>query len=289
MPRRKRTDRTPYDPAAVFNRPLAAPTGIRARSQRGNFARSWWGGRWIAAMEALVDPGRLSRGRIYARRGQVLSLDEVRNGIEARVQGSLPRPYHVRIQVRPLSDPEWEKVLDRMSGQALFAAQLLAGEMPQDIEKAFDLAGVSLFPKKSGDLRTDCSCPDWANPCKHVAAAHFLLAERFDDDPFLIFRLRGRTQEQILNGLHSRRGGNGHAVSSEGAALPEPPAPDLEDEMQHFWTLRKPLEGLSFSLRASPVEMPVLRRLGEPAFMGNESLRDLLAEVYREVTRQSGL
>ena len=98
-----------------------------------------------------------------------------------------------------------------MAGQALFAAQLLAGEMPQDIEEAFAAAGVSLFPDRRGDLDTDCSCPDWANPCKHVAATHYILGEQFDEDPFLLFRLRGRTQEQILAALRALAGDDSRA------------------------------------------------------------------------------
>ena len=92
-----------------------------------------------------------------------------------------------------------------MAEQAIFTAQLLAGEMPQDIEQAFEAAKVSLFPSRHDDLKTECSRPDYANPCKHVAATHYILGERFDEDPFLIFRLRGRTQEQVMAALRKRR------------------------------------------------------------------------------------
>src|SRR5437588_12759165 len=92
-----------------------------------------------------------------------------------------------------------------MASQAIFAAKLLAGEMPQDIEEAFSAVQISLFPLATTDLDTDCSCPDWANPCKHIAAVYYLLAERFDEDPFLIFKLRGRTKEQIIQVLREKR------------------------------------------------------------------------------------
>ncbi len=156
-------------------------------------------------MEGLVDQARLQRGRSYARSGQVLSIVETQNGIEARVQGSRPKPYDVTIQVTPLNDRQWDLVIDALSEQALFTAQLLAGEMPGNIEDAFNAAGVSLFPNQTGDLSSDCTCPDWANPCKHVAATHYILGDRFDDDPFLLFRMRGRTQEEILEALRQRR------------------------------------------------------------------------------------
>ena len=196
------------------SRPKVAKDGIKARSQRGAFAKSWWAERWIIALERLMDSGRLSRGRSYARRGQVLSIEEVKGGVKARVQGSRPKPYNISIQITPLTDKQWEKVIDTLAEQAIYSAQLLAGEMPQDIESVFEAAGVSLFPAKRGDLTTDCSCPDYANPCKHIAAAHYILGERFDEDPFLIFRLRGRTQEQVMQALRLRRAG-GEEVAEE--------------------------------------------------------------------------
>jgi hypothetical protein len=135
--------------------PIEVEDGIKARSQRGAFAKNWWATRWIQAMERLVDSGRLARGRNYARKGQVRSIEEARGGIHARVQGSRPSPYKVTIRVSPLTDAQWEKVVNALAEQAIFTAQLLAGEMPQDIEQAFQAAGVSLFPEKSGDLETE--------------------------------------------------------------------------------------------------------------------------------------
>lgn len=150
-------------------KPKEAKDGIKAPSQHGSFARNWWAERWISALERLMDSGRLSRGRRYARKGQVLSITEVKDGVEARVQGSQRKPYKISLQIAPLTDAQWDKVIDALAEQAIFTAQLLAGEMPQDIEQAFSAAGVSLFPARRGDLKTDCSCPDYANPCKHVA------------------------------------------------------------------------------------------------------------------------
>src|SRR6266545_2609872 len=123
-------DRFPRPAPSV---PIRTNQGIKARSQRGAFSKNWWARRWIEAMEGLVDPARLQRGRSYARTGQVLSIQETQNGIEARVQGSRPQPYKVSIQVTPLTDAQWEQVIDALSEQALFTAQLLAGEMPGNI------------------------------------------------------------------------------------------------------------------------------------------------------------
>ncbi len=239
-------------------------------------------------MEGLVDQARLQRGRSYARSGQVLSIVETQNGIEARVQGSRPKPYDVTIQVTPLNDRQWDLVIDALSEQALFTAQLLAGEMPGNIEDAFNAAGVSLFPSQTGDLSSDCTCPDWANPCKHVAATHYILGDRFDDDPFLLFRMRGRTQEEILEALRQRRSEAGEAE----AVIEEPPVEvekvtPLEETLDHFWETSEPLDSFPLTIKLASVDMPLFQRLGEPAFMGGESLQTLLKPVYDVFTRSA--
>src|SRR6266508_4379771 len=227
-----------YDDYFYFKptRPIETKDGIKARSQRGTFVKNWWAQRWIAALERFMDSGRLSRGRSYARKGQVLSIEETKDAIAARVQGSMRTPYKIKIQISPLTDSEWNKVIDSLSEQAIFTAQLLAGEMPQDIEQAFEKAKVSLFPSTRSDLRTDCSCPDPANPCKHIAATHYILGERFDEDPFLIFRLRGRTQEQVMQALRQRRAGSDEVIEEEATEEAESIVP-LEESMSKFWEL----------------------------------------------------
>jgi uncharacterized Zn finger protein len=175
--------------------------GIRARSKRGAFARSWWARRWIAVLESLQLGGRLARGRAYARRGQVMDLSIEEGLVRARVQGSREEPYDVAIRVTPLSRDDWRRLARVLGREVAFLARLLAGEMPTDIERAFEQARLSLFPTRIKDLATSCSCPDESNPCKHIAAVYYLLGEEFDRDPFLIFRLRGMAREELLRVL----------------------------------------------------------------------------------------
>lgn len=268
------------------SRPLEAPDGIKARNQRGAFAQNWWATRWIQALEHLLDAGRLSRGRSYARRGQVLSIEEKKDGhIDARVQGSRAQPYKISVRLTPLSDVQWEQVIEALAEQALFTAQLLAGEMPQNIESAFQAAGVSLFPTSGKELTTHCSCPDWANPCKHVAAVHLILGERFDEDPFLLFRLRGRTQEQILQGLRLRRAGQ--PEDEDGSSADPEVILALEECLGNFWGSGGALDPFSVQMRAPQIDMPILKRLGEPAFMPEEGLFATLEPVYRAISRNA--
>src|SRR5262249_62122299 len=119
--------------------------------------------------------------------------------------------------------------IDAMASEAIYAARLLSGEMPETIEDLFASVGVDLFPASEGDMRTRCTCPDWANPCKHIAAVHYLLGERFDQDPFLMFLLLGRSQEEIVAALRARRAG------PEPEASPEAEV-ESEVDLATFWS-----------------------------------------------------
>lgn len=236
-------------------KPRRPANGIKAQGKQ--FGKTWWASKWLSALERLVDPGRLSRGRSYARSGQVLNIDITPGHVDSRVQGSRPRPYTVRIDIKPLSNKEWEKVADAMAAQALFAAKLLAGEMPQDIEEAFKAAKVNLFPASRGDLETDCSCPDWSNPCKHIAAVYYLLGEQFDADPFLLFRLRGKSKDEIMSALRARRsaaepkaGAAEKQPDSRRKSLPKEKAVPLEASLDRYWNQHP--SSASCSVRASP-------------------------------------
>jgi len=266
-------------------RPRDVEGGIKARSKRGAIGASWWAQRWTDALRRIMDSGRLSRGRTYARRGQVMNIDEKDGTITARVQGSRRSPYKVSIQVKPLPDKTWENVLDVLADQAIFTAQLLAGEMPADIEEAFSAAGSSIFPTSSRQLETDCSCPDWANPCKHIAAVYFLMGETFDDDPFMLFRLRGRTQEQILEGLRSRRAEGDEETGPDLTQLPteeNTPTPLPEDALT-FWGLGASLDDFQVQPKSPDVRLGLLQRLGQPSF-ATVNLKTLLGPAYDYVT-----
>ena len=270
-----------YDYYSYFKptQPIQTDQGIKAKSKRGQFAKNWWAARWISALERLVDAGRLRRGQRYARKGQVLSIEETKSGIEAKVQGSRPRPYKVSINIDPLSNAQWEKVIDALAEQAIFTAQLLAGEMPAEIEEAFKAAGVSLFPEKQAELITDCNCPDYANPCKHVAAVHYILGEQFDEDPFLLFRLRGRTQEQIMAALRARRAESAGPVD-EADEVVEVTAPLTVD---NFWDMPVPLTHFKIAVKRPVTELPILKRLGQPSFLEDDLLKTL-GPAYRAIT-----
>ena len=206
--------------------------------------------------------------------------------MRARVQGSFPEPYDVSIKLLPLSTEEWGKAIAAMASKAVFSARLLSGEMPQTIEEAFSDCGISLVPKKGADLKTDCFCLDRSNPCKRIAAVYYLLAEQFDNDPFLIFKLRGRCKEEIVGALHSlRSAGAGDETEnypdSVTLSLIEDKARPLEECLDCFWQKGKELDLLETNPKSLQVENAVLKRLGEaPIPIGRTNLAFFLIKAY---------
>ncbi len=265
---------------------IQATGGIKSQSQ--SFGSSWWAKRWIALLESFNLGARLSRGRSYARGGQVLSISILPGVVAAKVQGSRRTPYSITIKIKPFSEKEWGAAADALAEQALFAAKLMANEMPDTIEEAFQSVKLALLPAKLSEIETDCSCPDYSNPCKHTAAVYFLIGEEFDRDPFLIFQLRGKTREEFLKLLAERGGASGEAGSAEPLA-PEP----LIAAHPGFWQGEQALTEVpqqSYgTVVAPPVAAALLRRLGDfPFWRGEKSLLDGLTPSYSEAS-QKGL
>lgn len=276
-----------YFPPSV---PRAAKGGIKAQSKRGGFAESWWAKRWIQVLESFHIGGRLQRGRSYARRGQVLSIVIDKGQVKASVQGSDPRPYRVTIALPVLSSQNWQKLVTALSQQALFSAKLLAGEMPQDIEQAFSDSGLSLFPANMKELKTDCSCPDWSNPCKHIAAVYYLLGEEFDRDPFLIFKLRGMSREELVGLLKSAGGESASKKKTKAQATKDqtetPPSPEpLAADVARFWDGGELPEDLFGEVAIPPVPAALAKRLGNfPFWRGEERFLDAITPVYTQAS-----
>jgi uncharacterized Zn finger protein len=247
--------------------PLPARGGIRAHSRIGEFATSWWGRRWIQTLESFQVRSRLNRGRSYARRGQVLHLEIANHKVTATVQGSSPIPYNVTIELRRIPIAQWRKVGKAMASKVAIAARLMAGALPPEAEECFAEAGVALFPARDADLITSCDCPDFSNPCKHIAAVYYLLAEQFDRGPFLLFRLRGMGREQFVAMLG--KGENSPARRQLGEVSKSEPAPAIHDlavNAEVFWRGRPFPDDRYGQVALSGEPAPVARRLGSFPF-----------------------
>ncbi len=249
-------------------RPIAVENGLRASSGRGAIGSSWWSKRFISILDGLGMGSRLQRGRAYARKGQVISLRITPGLVLAKVQGSTPHPYQVRISLGTFGPAAWEVVQDALNEDAWFVASLLDGQMPEDIEQVFESVGLSLFPAGRRELSMSCSCPDSAVPCKHLAAAFYLLTERFDADPFSILAWRGRDRQALLGSLDALE----PEVEDDGAR------PDLEDCLENFY-------------RSGPTPEPRPKPLGTALLIDQlpptgitvrqRALEDVLRPVYQ--------
>lgn len=248
--------------------------GIKIRTA----GTTWWGARWIEALERLGAryAGRLARGKTYARTGRAHDFVVKAGEVTARVTGSAPRPYVVRIALAKIDDAGWERAIAAMASEARFAAELLAGEMPRAIDEAFRAAGTSVFPTGEQDLETSCSCPDQANPCKHIAATHFVLGDALDRDPFLLFELRGRTREQVLSALRELRSKGTRRREQGRGTAPTTTLRGVKAADYDAW--RGPIPELALSM-ALPVESgALLRQLGAPpSWRAEASPADALA------------
>jgi uncharacterized Zn finger protein len=209
------------------SRPIEVDGGLAVRAKRGKIGEQWWSRRFVDVLEQVCDTGRLTRGRAYARKGQVIDFTLAPGRVTARVQGSRPKPYGVTIAITAYDEEQWADLTEALGSRAVYRAALLAGEMPHEIVDLFTDHGLPLFPDR---LDIDCSCPDWGVPCKHGSAALDVLAEAFDDDPFLVLAWRGRDRETLLDAL---RGTPDPVEEADPLAVDETP---LEDRLTDYYS-----------------------------------------------------
>lgn len=257
-------------------------------------SREWWVQRWLELLDSYRFKKRLERARIYAREGNVLSIDFKGSQVLAKVQGSEPQPYQVSLSLAPFSDEDWRFVIESLSQKAVFSAQLLAGEMPANIEEVFTANGLSLFPFTLSDIRSRCSCPDKANPCKHIGAVYYQLADRLSEDPFVFFQLRGRTKAQILESLRQLRTST---KKVEGETKPEK---NKERErssvgvqevvnLERFWQYDEPLESALVAIVPPAEKKSILELLATIplAYEEAQSVEQYLQQAYQMASQQA--
>jgi uncharacterized Zn finger protein len=272
------------------------------------FSRTWWGQRFIAALEEYTDPARLGRGRSYASSGRILEYSLANGTVNARVRGSInpyfgvyKEPiYRTAITIKPISSGDWKKAIQQIASRADLVTKLLMNEMPDTIEDAFSRLGLHLLPHSESDFVTDCSCPDWANPCKHIAGLYYLLASALDRDPFLMFELRGLTREALHSELIKTPLGKILASSLKSEDLPdvEPvesyytrpirEAGAVVTSHKEFWAGAKRLPPLPTTSPTSVSALLVKKQGDYPPFWHKDvSFISMMEELYDRVRTKS--
>jgi uncharacterized Zn finger protein len=255
---------------------------------------AWWVQRWVDLLNSYRFKKRLERGRIYAREGHILSLEYKGSKVKALVQGTADEPYKLSIWLDAFSDEDWNYVIDSLSEQAIYSAQLLAGEMPADIEAVFTANGLSLYPFNLTEVHSKCSCPDPKNPCKHIAAVYYQLGDFFREDPFVLFQLRGRSRDSILEALRQKRQStapplspevNEEGTASADSILQTHPTDPLD--LDHFWHYDQPLDADLVVI--TPSDTTVLDVLGKMPLPPEDApvVMAHLKEIYQTVAQQA--
>lgn len=259
----------------------------------------WWVQQWNDLLNSYRFKKRLERARKYAKEGNVLSIEFKGPEVLAKVQGTAPEPYELSLSIDPFSEEDWNYIVETMAQEAIYSAQLLAGEMPHNIEKVFTANGLSLFPFTLSDIRSRCSCPDPQNPCKHIGAVYYQLGDRFSEDPFVLFQLRGRSKEQILDNLRRLRSkdsqGQEHNTTISPTQLqaqestPLIPNPSTGLDIKKFWQYSEPLDSSLVVIAPPPDNRTVLDVLGTIPLASTDAqaVRQYLDNVYPTVAQQA--
>ena len=187
-------------------------------------------------------------------------------------------------------------MIESMAERAIFSAKLLSGEMPQNIEEVFTANGLSLFPLTKFDIHSRCSCPDPANPCKHIGAVYYVLGDRFSEDPFVLFQLRGRTKDQIIAALRERRS---TTTAEDNSELTEAISPFSQINPKQFWQYDNQLEPSLVVITPPPSSETILDVLGamplksdtpgNQAIVASQHMLEYLKTLYVQVSQQAVL
>jgi len=275
------------DAPGSARKPASRPAAAR-KGRQEPLASQWWSQRFTAVLEGYGLGPRMERGRRYARGGKVTDLVVKAGRLEARVQGSRATPYRVSVLSEAASKAQWRSLELLFATRLGWAAQLLAGEVPANLEAAFAEAGVALFPRRWDDLQVRCGCPDDAEPCKHIAAVLYVFAQQLDGDPWLLLAWHGRDRQTLLQAL--QQGPAGAAASGGKAGGDGVPIPEAES-LPPWWPagLRSRPDPRLLPPDPLPPDPPerALQRLGPLELPGAPpDWQERLAEMYRQLVAE---
>ncbi|MDT9182932.1 SWIM zinc finger family protein [Limnospira sp. PMC 289.06] len=255
--------------------------------------QEWWNQQWLDILNRYRFKKRLERARNYARQGNVLNIEFTGQRVLAQVQGTQAEPYQVELWLDTFTEEEWGYVIETLSQQAIFSAKLLAGEMPYNIEDVFAKNGLRLFPFNLDEVHSRCSCPDPANPCKHIGAVYYMLGDRFSEDPFVLFQLRGRLKEEIIAKLRHIRG-SGEVKKDSKTSQVSPSIKGYQPPVvSGYWQYNQQLESSLVVISPPPGSETVLDVLGPIPLGTTATAADVVMQyldtIYKNVSDRAVL
>ena len=272
-------------------------------------SKTWWGKEFLRALEECMDPGRLSRGKSYVLPYRRKSFSIQNGKITATVVGNINPYFHVyktpyykvEIGFQKIAKARWSGILKRLGSNADWVTHLVLGEMPPSIEEALEGASVKLLPRAQSEIKASCSCPDWVNPCKHIAGIYYHVASLLDRDPLLLFEFRGLERAKLLETVSNSEFGSalqGEADVSEPDLATSarqsryPPVSRIEcdapaSDLRAFWRGRPIPRDTVTQRQVPPVSALLLRREGDyPEFWHREvSFLETMADIYERVAK----
>ncbi len=253
----------------------------KAGSYRRQYGTSWWGKEFLAALERMDYSGRLGRGKTYANKGLVEKLEQPRPGeLHAAVQGSMPRPYRVTVNWTPWTPAQARGVVEAIRANPALLGQLLTGTLPEELMEVLRARDLTIFPRTFAELGADCSCPDYAEPCKHMAALFYVMAGAIDADPFYLFGLRGLDLKAELTPPAETEAEEEEDAVTQLADLLQPVA-----GTPAFAWAEDVYRGIDFATITDTGWRAVSRLPDRPAFDGGGDLRAFLDKRYTTAAR----
>ncbi len=271
-------------------------------------SKTWWGKRFINALEEFTDTGRLSRGRAYSSDKRILKWDIINGEVSARLLGNknpyfgvykAPK-YKTSLKMKKISTEDWKQIIKLLSNKSGFIAKLMMNEMPDNIEVIFRQVDKNLLPHSYGDFDVQCSCPDYAVPCKHIAGICYRLGKIMDSNPLILFELRGLPPEQLKKELAKSALGKVLLQSMKTVEkLPKPATsyytrpkkikPATKITAHNYWYAEKPLTNNDFQQKETPIPAIVIKKGGDyPTFWNKQSsFIDVMEEFYLRLRKNS--
>ncbi len=267
----------------AYRRSKPKTGGVKAQTRKGKFGKTWLGAQWVAIIEGFNESERLTRGRSYARHGSVNSVTIKSGIIKARVNGSYGT-YTVKIETPPISAQVWDAIVVSLSQSMAITTQLISNQVPEEVKEIFICNDVKLVPELS--LHTSCSCPDHVNPCKHIAAVFYLIAEEIDRDPFQLFSFRGLNRDDFMKALQKRtKTGDSKEITKKKAqskkiVSKKKIAVQQEFNLDNFWS-GQPIAINMPDNRVPDISAVLIKQLGSvPLWKGSNPFIQEMEGVY---------